>query len=243
MFMRSDFIVNSYSFVYLYTICKEALSQPILGYSRLTRVIKNHSNGCVLETQKEKDITEDNTTIKAVLGGDTDLFSKLINKYSKVVEKIVMYHIGAEHLNEVANDIFFKAYKSLHRYRHDAPFSHWLSVIGVRTCKDFWRSKYSSKECSFSDLEKESSDNIADQFASLNSPEETILSNESVELVRKAMKILKPDERNIINLIYTEGLSIQETAVQLNLSESNVKVISFRARKKLKSELEKFFEV
>lgn len=241
--MRSDFIINNYIFLYLYHMCKEALLQPVLGYSRLTRVITNHSDGCVLETQKEKDITEDNITIKAVLGGDTDLFSKLINKYSKVVEKIVMYHIGAEHLNEVANDIFFKAYKSLHKYRQDAPFSHWLSVIGVRTCKDFWRSKYSLKECSFSDLEKESSDNIADQFASLDSPEETVLSNESIELVKKALKILKPDERNIINLIYTDGLSIQETAVQLNLSESNVKVIAFRARKKLKSQLEKFFEI
>ena len=241
--MRSNFIINNYSLLYFYTICKEALLQPTFGYSCLTRVITNRSNGCVLETQKEKDITEDNLTIKAVLEGDTDLFSKLINKYSKVVEKIVMYHIGAEHLNEVANDIFFKAYKSLHRYRQDAPFSHWLSVIGVRACKDFWRSKYSSKECSFSDLEKESSDNIADQFASLDSPEETVLSNESVELVKKAMKILKPDERNIINLIYTDGLSIQETAVQLNLSESNIKVIAFRARKKLKSQLEIFFKV
>ena len=241
--MRLDCVINNYSFLYLYDMCKEVLLQPVHDYSRLIRVITTHSNGCVLETQKEKDLTEDNITIKAVLGGDTDLFSKLINKYSKVVEKIVMYHIGAEHLNEVANDVFFKAFKSLHRYRQDAPFSHWLSVIGVRTCKDFWRSKYSSKECSFSDLEKESCDNIADQFASLDSPEETVLSNESVELVKKAMKILKPDERNIINLIYTDGLSIQETAVQLNLSESNVKVIAFRARKKLKTQLESFFEV
>ena len=241
--MRLDFVINNYSFLYLFNMCTEDILQPILGYSRSKRVIVNHSNGCVLETQKEKDITEDNITIKAVLGGDTDLFSKLINKYSKVVEKIVMYHIGAEHLNEVANDIFFKAYKSLHRYRQDAPFSHWLSVISVRTCKDFWRSKYSSKECSFSDLEKESSDNIADQFASLGSPEETVLSNESADLVKKAMKILKPEERNIINLIYTDGLSIQETAVLLSLSESNIKVIAFRARKKLKSQLEKFFKI
>lgn len=189
----------------------------------------------------EDAILEDKQLIKDILAGDTDLFSELINRYIKKVERIVISHIGSDNLDEVANDIFFKVFKSLPSYKFDAPFSHWLSVISVRSCKDFWRAHYAKKEQAFADFEDTSALLIADQLSMGKSPESILIEQEDALLIRKSLDILKPDERNVINMMYTEELSVQEIAVELKLSESNVKVIAFRARKKLAAKLEMIF--
>jgi len=189
----------------------------------------------------KNDILEDKQLIKEILAGDTDLFSELINRYIKNVEKIVISHIGSDNLDEVANDIFFKVFKSLASYKFDAPFSHWLSVISVRSCKDFWRAHYSRKEQSFADFEDMATLLISDQLSIGKSPENILIEQEDAVIIKKSLEILKPDERNIINMMYNEELSIKEIAVELNLSESNVKIIAFRARKKLAIKLEKLF--
>ena len=64
-------------------------------------------------------------------------------------------------------------------------------------------------------------------------PETNILGDEKYKMLMKAMEHLKPVERTIISMMYAEERSVAEIASITGMTESNVKVTAFRARKKL----------
>ncbi len=174
----------------------------------------------------------DSDIIGLVLSGDADSFETLIDRYKDRIFKIVSAHVPPESVEETANDVFFKAYKSLANFKSDSPFLHWLSVIAVNTCRDFWRAGYSNKEYSMASFDEDMEKSLENR-PSGKTPEEELLENERKKMLYKAMDVLKPNERIIINMLYTEERSVAETAELSGMTESNVKVIAFRARKKL----------
>ena len=183
---------------------------------------------------------EDKDIITDVLDGDTNKFSVLIDKYKLVVFKIVSAHIPLDHVEEVANDVFFKSFKSLKNFKFESPFVNWLTVITVRTCKDYWRSHYSRNEVVFSSFDEEIESSIMDLNVDDKTPENTLLNSESYELLLSLMDSLKPVERTVVNMMYAEERSIKEISELTGLTESNVKVIAFRSRKKLANLMNKY---
>lgn len=171
--------------------------------------------------------------INLVLSGDTDSFAVLINRHKDRVFKMVSAHIPPECVEETANDIFFKAYKSLANFKSGSPFINWLSVIAVNTCRDFWRAGYANKEAPLASFDEETEESLKNRRSSGKTPEEELLENERKKMLYNAMNVLKPNERIIINMLYTEERSVAETAEFARMTEANVKVIAFRARKKL----------
>ena len=170
--------------------------------------------------------------ISSVLEGDVDQFAILIDKYKAKIFKIVSMHIPHDYVDEVANDIFFKSYKSLKTFKNDSPFVNWLTVIAIRSCKDFWRQKYAQKDVPMSSFDEETEQTI-ELGIDYRTPEENILGDEKYKMLMKAMEQLKPTERTIISMMYAEERSIAEIASITGITESNVKVTAFRARKKL----------
>lgn len=176
--------------------------------------------------------------ISSVLDGDVDNFAILIDKYKGKVFKIVSMHIPHDNVDEVANDIFFKAYKSLKTFKNDSPFINWLTVIAIRGCKDFWRQKYAQKDVPMSSFDEETEQAI-ELGIDYRTPETNILGDENYKILMKAMEHLKPTERTIITMMYAEERSVAEISSLTGITESNVKVTAFRARKKLAEILNK----
>ena len=174
----------------------------------------------------------DTDIITDVLGGDVDMFSALIDRYKNKIFKIVSMHVPYEYVEEVVNDVFFKAYKSLKMFRNDSLFINWLSVITVRSCQDFWRANYRRKEVNLSSFD-ENTESMIDLGTDNYTPEDAVVDTENRELILKSMDKLKPVERTIITMMYAEDRSVVEISAFTGLSESNVKVTAFRARKKL----------
>lgn len=176
--------------------------------------------------------SNDLDVISSVLDGNVDDFAILIDKYKAKVFKIVSMHIPHDYVDEVANDIFFKAYKSLKTFKNDSPFINWLTVIAVRSCKDYWRQKYAQKDMPMSSFDEETEKSF-ELGIDYKTPESNILGDENYRMLMKAMEQLKPTERTIISMMYAEERSIAEIASITGITESNVKVTAFRARKKL----------
>ena len=170
--------------------------------------------------------------ISSVLEGDVDQFALLIDKYKAKIFKIVSMHIPHDYVDEVANDIFFKSYKSLKTFKNDSPFVNWLTVIAIRSCKDFWRQKYAQKDVPMSSFDEETEQTI-ELGIDYRTPETNILGDEKYKMLMKAMEQLKPVERTIISMMYAEERSVAEIASLTGMTESNVKVTAFRSRKKL----------
>ena len=190
---------------------------------------------CDLSTASDNDI------VRRVLEGDTNAFAYLLERHEGLVLKIAARHAPADRVEEIAQDAFVRAYQSLPGYRQTGSFRAWLSSIAVRTCHDFWRKQYRSKEVPIGDLSEKSA-------AWLNK----ILAGQSDDLWREqqnresarevldwAFSRLSAANRMVLELIYLEGLSVKEAAEQLGWSVANTKVRAFRSRNKLRTMLTK----
>ena len=98
---------------------------------------------------------DDDDIVCQVVAGSVNAFEQLLKKYQYLVLAIVKKHVPAEQIEDMTQDVFVRAYRSLPTYKGKNSFGHWLSVIAVRTCYDFWREHYKSRELPMSSLTEE----------------------------------------------------------------------------------------
>ncbi len=173
--------------------------------------------------------------VKQVIDGDVDAFEHLLKKYKNLVLKIVKKHVPYEQVEETAQDVFVRAYQSLPSFKKADSFKPWLSAIGVRTCYDFWRKHYRSREMLMSSLSDDHRDWL-DQILSNRSYEswqERYRQEEARKVLDWALSKLSTEDKMVLELIYLEGRTGKEVADLLGWSVANVKVRAFRSRKKL----------
>ncbi len=192
----------------------------------------------VMNNRIKPDFTDpdDIQAITKVIKGDENAFEYLLKKYKHHVVKIVHKHLPYDQVEETAHDVFIRAYRSLPTFKGKSSFKQWLSGIAVRTCYDFFRKKYRSREIPMSAL----SDRPQEILENMMSDQSIVDFNEKTkqkqirELLDWALDKLKPKDRMVLELIYFEGFSGKETADLLGLSVANVKIRTFRSRKKLR---------
>ena len=178
------------------------------------------------------DKNSDQIYIDKVLQGDTNGFAYLINKYKDMVYtiaiKIVKSHEDAE---EVAQDSFLKAYEKLDSFKGNSKFSTWLYTIAYRNSI----TKIRKKKVATSDIDDYVMDNYSEgsEFPQL----EAIKNGEQQKYVREAIGRLPEKDALLITLFYMNESSVEEIEQITNLTQSNIKVKLFRARKKLNTEL------
>jgi len=175
--------------------------------------------------------------IRRIIDGDVNSFEHLLKRYKDHVLRIVTKHIPYNEMEEMAQEVFVRAYQALPGFKQEGSFRQWLSAIAVRTCYDFWRKRYRSRELPMSDLTDSHQGWLEKTLSnqSNKSFHEKGREKEARELLDWALSKLSARDRMVIELVYFEGLSVKEAAGLLGWSVSNVKVRSFRSRKKLKT--------
>ncbi len=188
----------------------------------------------MLPNQKEP--WDDARLIKSVLNGDVDRFELLLHRYERTVLTIVKKHIPPEHVEDIAQEVFVRAYRSLKKYKGKGGFKSWLAAISVRTCYDFWRKHYRRNEVSLEGANEKQQVVISQNMAhrAIESFERNESLKEDHELLHQALNQLAPAERMVLELVYFQELSGREAAKLLGWSVTNVKVRTYRARKKLR---------
>ena len=185
----------------------------------------------------------DEEIIRRVLVGDTDLFEELLMRYQEHVGRIVGGHVPREMVDEVAHDVFVRAYTSLPTYSFRTPFSHWLSTIAVRTCYDAWRTVSARKEVPLSgpsevpDEQQQWTEHVLAR-ESKERFDAMIQQQDATNLLQWALAQLSPENRMVMTLVHLEGHSVREAAELLGWTVVNVKVRSHRARQQLRKILE-----
>ena len=176
--------------------------------------------------------------IADVLRGDAESFQPLVEKYSpRVFATVRRYARRESEVEDIAQEVWVKAFQKLGSFRAEAPFEHWLMRLTVRTCYDFLRSHQRKKELSFSEL----SDPESDWLERFVSQPETAAENADAarQLVERILEQLTPAARLIITLLEIEERSVKEIAVLTGWSIPLVKVRAFRARAEMKKVLAK----
>lgn len=175
--------------------------------------------------------TPDETLVRAALGGDDAAFAALVARHKRRVFATASRFARDDHqLDDLAQEVFIRAFRNLGKYRGDAPFEHWLARVTITTCYDFLRRERRTREqISLEEVAYELRDAGDENAASAAAAR---------ELLHLALRRLSAEEQLILTLCELEERSVREVAALTGWSESNVKVRAFRARERLRQTLQ-----
>jgi RNA polymerase sigma factor (sigma-70 family) len=173
--------------------------------------------------------------IEQTLAGNQAAYADLIKRHQRFVFTLAMrFSKNREDAEEIAQDCFIKAYRSLSNFQRQSKFSTWLYSIVYTTAMTFLRKK------------RVDTDSIDDEstYIQLENHSSGFDSN-SVEnksrsyYLNQAITQLLPDDAAIITLFYMGEQSLDEIGNTLGIEPNTVKVKLFRARQRLKEKLER----
>ncbi len=167
---------------------------------------------------------DDGALVASAIAGDGEAFAALVRRYDRPV-----YHLAyrtlrdAEEARDVAQETFFKAYRSLRTFRPDAKFSTWLFSIAYHACCDRLnrRKRFSGEE-------------LPERADSTPGPEHCVIALDEAERLRDAIAQLPEKYRVVVTLYHLQGKQYDEIARVLGLPMGTVKTHLFRAKEQLR---------
>ena len=174
--------------------------------------------------------------VARIRNGESDLFAELVRRHQSQVFRILCrYERDYHRLEDLVQETFLKAWRSLEQFDQRAPFHHWLARIAVNVALDHLRKfKRQRNEIAMEDIAAEAREWIRDPSADAD-----LDSRQAAELLAVAMRELSPAEQIVITMQELEGRSIKEISDRTGSSNVAVRVRALRARKKLRRALEK----
>jgi len=180
--------------------------------------------------------------IRRVQQGEAEAFAPLVGSYQQRVFSIVFHVVRRrDEVEDLAQEIFFKAFRAIRSYNFQSSFATWLSRIAVNHCYDYLRKVRASRLTYYSEMTEESARDLerkaeSPQPRGLNHGEKATLR----DFVGKLLARAPADDRLILTLKELEDCSVEEIAELLNLKSSTVKVRLHRARKRMLEDLERW---
>lgn len=171
--------------------------------------------------------------IEQTLAGDQSAYADLVRRHQRFVFTLAMRFMKTrEDAEEVAQDCFIKAYRSLESFQGGSKFSTWLYSIVYTTAMTALRKKRV-------DTDSIDDENTYIQVENTGGYDVNNVENKSRSFyVNQAIAQLLPDDATIITLFYKGEQSLEEIAQTMGMEANTVKVKLFRARQRLKEKLE-----
>lgn len=173
--------------------------------------------------------------IEQVLSGNQAAYADLVKRHQRFVFTLAMrFAKTREDAEEIAQDCFVKAYRSLASFQRQSKFSTWLYSIVYTTAMTFLRKKR---------VDTDSIDN-EETFIQIESASSSFDTNNAENksssfYLNQAIEQLLPDDAAIITMFYKGEQSLEEIGQALGMETNTVKVKLFRARQRLKEKLER----
>lgn len=176
----------------------------------------------------------DNQLVELVLAGDRTAFEQLFDRHKRMVAGLASrYFRRPEEIEELVQTAFAKAYTQLDKFNgnYDRSFGSWLGRITINTCFDALRVKRRRPETLDCELSDEESVTLLDSIAA----DDTELNSlQDRDLTDKLLAKLAPQDRALLEMLYSDEMSVAEIADVMGTSQSNVKVRAWRARRHLR---------
>lgn len=230
----------------------------ILKWNRLFNLLKNDSGSIrfledltdVLEKQ-EDEIEKTPDKNKNDDPKDNNIpedFSEVVQKYGSFVYNIARQSTRSDaEADDIAQEVFIKAWRSISSFRGDSSLSTWIGRIAINTCMDFARKRKRKATVSLTSFNDDESDgfSLQGQYKEFDIPDNDVSSDpeasaeksEKIEIVRKAIASLSEEQRVVIVLRDMEGYSYSEISEMLELELGTVKSRINRARQNIKEYL------
>src|SRR4051812_16747506 len=182
---------------------------------------------------------DDTNLIREAQKGNHRAFEELIRQYDSAVLRLALHLTGSpDDAQDIYQEAFLKAYKSVGNFRFECSFYTWLYRIVTNLCLDHLRKRQVRKEDSavVSDSDGEEFnllDQVSDKRAEHN-PEHDLMRKELGFKIGKALTRLTVRERMVFELKHYQGLKLRTIGEMLNTTEETAKNTLFRATQKLR---------
>ncbi|MBO5395303.1 MAG: RNA polymerase sigma factor [Clostridia bacterium] len=172
------------------------------------------------------------SSYRRFLDGDDNGITEIVENYK---DGLILYLNGYVNnifiAEELTEDAFFRLVIKKPKYSGKSTFKSWLYAIGRNVAVDYIR--HNSKMLSVP------IDDVVNYLTEEQSLEQSYIKEENMLIVNKALNELIPEYRDVLWLTYFEEFSNKETAIILKKTERQIKNLLYRARKALRSKLEK----
>jgi RNA polymerase sigma-70 factor (ECF subfamily) len=194
------------------------------------------------EAAQAQTAPSDTVLVKQAQAGDATAFDELFERYKDRIYRVV-YHITSnrEDANDLVQEAFIKAYRSLHGFKGSSSFYTWIYRIAVNTTLNFSKHRAHHPHLSFDEMDesvKESEAFVNLTTARTASKDLTV--EELQEKLNKALQKLSEPHRAVITLHDIEGLPHEEIARIMNCSEGTVRSRLYYARQELQGLLSEY---
>ena len=185
---------------------------------------------------------DDSLLVREAQRGNRAAFEELVRHYDQAVLRLAMHLTGSEHeAQDIYQEAFLKAYKSVGNFRFECSFYTWIYRIVTNLCLDHLRKKQVRKEEApvAMDAQGEAYDvlaQVADGRSGAN-PERDLMRRELGTRISHALQKLTPRERMVFELKHYHGLKLRTVGEVLNTTEETAKNTLFRATQKLRGAL------
>ncbi|NDV96640.1 RNA polymerase sigma factor [Dysgonomonas sp. 521] len=175
--------------------------------------------------------------IRRIKDGQTDAFAHIVRRYERmvftIVSKIVTRRVEAE---DIAQEIFIKAFQSLDKFREESGFSTWLYRIAYNTTISELRKRkheFTAIEDNFSNIPDDEIAEVLDEIST----------EDKLHYLDIVLKMMPPDDALLISMFYLNDHSIKDISIITGNSEANVKVKLHRIRKFMNFEINKLIQL
>lgn len=169
-----------------------------------------------------------NELVKLAKNGEANAFGELYDLFANKIFKFIKLKIqNPEEAEDVLQEVFIKAYKGLGKLKlEDLNFNAWLYRVASNTINDKFRKKYRTPEI----VNIDETFDIADKY-SLQEEVQVKSDMESLQIVFNKLPELY---KQVLELRFIEEMSLEEIAKILNKSNLSIRLIQFRALKKVR---------
>ncbi len=178
-------------------------------------------------------VRSDDELIAEVRSGQTAAFAELASRYRERVERLChRFFSDHEIVRDLAQESFIRAFAGISTYKAEMPFLGWLRAIVANVCYDELRRRRRRPEELIADFSGPEAGWA--QLVEHSTPERIVEAaeqrREAYVLAHRLLDSLRPDDRMVMVLRESEGLSVDEVAAIMGWSVAKVKIRAFRAR-------------
>ena len=173
--------------------------------------------------------------IRRVIEGEKALYEIIVRRFNPFLYKIGRsYNYNHEDTQDLMQETFIDAYKSLLQFEGRADFKTWIIRIMMNNCYRK-REKASFKN----EIMQDANEYSTPMFSNKNNDIDKIIQNRELRhIIENALRKIPFDYRMVFSLREISGLNVSETAEMLGISETNVKVRLNRAKTMLRRDIE-----
>jgi len=204
-------------------------------------------------------VDADRELLARLRAGDEAAFMTLVDRYGALMLRVALMHVRSRAVaEEVVQEAWLGVVRGLDRFEGRSSLKTWILRIVANLART--RAVREQRSVPLSSLEPEGDEPSVDptRFRPLDDrypggwavpphawarlPEESLVADETLRLVREAIDRLPARQQEVITLRDVEGWDSDEVCTALDLTEGNQRVLLHRARSKIRQELEDYFE-